>query len=88
MNLGEKGAEDAAADQNATESAAEASTTEPSAAVSASGTADQDGDIVLEDTQAKNEEKPEDTTAAPQAGGEKAEPSGESKESSDLEKKE
>lgn len=87
MNLGEKGVEDAATGQDASGSSAEASTAEPSSAVNASGTADQDGDIVLEDPKTREAAKPEDTTAAPQTGEEKAEASDEAKVS-DSEKKE
>lgn len=88
MDLGEKGIEDAAAGQDAAGSATEAPTAEPSGAVSASGTADQDGDILLEDSQAKKEDRPEDTTAASQTGEERAQSSGEAAEASEPGKKE
>lgn len=76
---------DGAAGGVATE--ASASGSEEAKAENATGAADSDGDIVLEDSKPKEQEpKAEEPAAQPQAGEEKAEAAGDAAQSADAEK--
>lgn len=80
MNLGEEVAQDGTSDLSATV---------PNRADGESGSADKDGDIVLDDTTPKANTKAEDTTAAaPQMGDETSETAGDSGPAPQTEKEE
>ena len=80
MTLGEPGAQDGASDPSATTS---------THFDGESGSTDKDGDIVLDDTTPKEETKADDATAAaPQAGDEPPEASGDPVPAAQTEKEE